>query len=75
MRPVKADLATFYDSAVEPVSVSHSYRWLPPRVDGLRSMGLQSGDCWGTGEIPPENPRNLCVPARAAAESILRHAP
>ena len=38
---MKADLATFYDSAVAPVSVSHSYRWLPPRIDGLpRRHGL-----------------------------------
>jgi carboxypeptidase C (cathepsin A) len=56
---MKADLAAFYDSEVAPVSVSPSYRWLPPRIDGLpRRHGLwvyKAGIVGGTGEIPPED--------------------
>jgi hypothetical protein len=55
---MKADLAAFYDSAVQPVAVSHEYSWLPPRVDGLprsdRLWVYSVGLATKPGVIPPE---------------------
>jgi carboxypeptidase C (cathepsin A) len=55
---MKADLAVFYDSAVEPVLMSHNYRWLPPRVDGLprenRLWVYGAGLAARSGAIPPQ---------------------
>jgi carboxypeptidase C (cathepsin A) len=63
---MKADLAVFYDSALESVPIPQSYRWLPPRVDGLprgdRLWVYSAGFAAKTGMIPPEKkspPRRL----------------
>jgi carboxypeptidase C (cathepsin A) len=54
---MKADLAVFYDSAVEPVPAPCHWEWLPPRVDGLprwhRLWAYSAGLAPASGAIPP----------------------
>jgi carboxypeptidase C (cathepsin A) len=56
---MKADLGVFYDSAVKPDHMHHSYRWLPPRVDGLprghRLWVYDAGLAAMTGVISSQN--------------------